>query len=292
MAAIQSSNVDALASAARGRLNYLRTRRAVAATVTLVAVAITMLALERVSQWLGDPTMTSGWTLLLSTLGLYGLGIRRRMIRQPLGRVATWLQVHTYMGLFALSVFFLHVGLPIRGRFESALAGMFLFISGSGAVLLWYSRRMPKHLSAVKRDYRFEDIPQLQAQMAEQAHQAVLASAESVAGATLAEYYQRRLLGFFHSPRSLIYCLLPTGHKRRQLLRELDDLDRYLDQPSLPFRQKLSALVISKDDTDFHRAMQQRFRWLVTCHVALTWSLLVMIALHVILVLRFQGAMV
>ncbi len=278
--------------AIQSRLNFLRTRRLLAFTATLIAVAVTMLALEQVSQWLGDPAMTSGWTLLVSTLGLYGLGLRKRAIRKPLGRVAAWLQVHTYLGLFALSIFFLHVGLPIRGRFEIALASMFLFISASGGVLLWYSRRVPKLLAAVKRDLRLEDIPHLQAQMAEQAHEAVLQSAQSAAGATLAEYYQRRLLNFFHAPRSLLYRILPTGHKRRQLLRELDDLDRYLDDQSVPCRQKLSALVISKDDTDFHRAMQQRLRWLMTCHVALTWSLLVMIALHVVLVLRFQGAMV
>lgn len=278
--------------AIQSRLNFFRTRRLLACTATLFAVAITMLALERVSQWLGDPAMTSGWTLMTSTLGLYGLGLRKRMISRPLGRVAGWLQVHTYLGLFALCVFFLHVGVPVRGRFEVALAAMFLFISVSGGVLMWYSRRVPKLLSSVKRDIRFEDIPQMQSQMADEAHQAVLLSAESAAGATLADYYQRRLLRYFHSPRSWIYRLVPTGHKRRQLLRELDDLDRYLDEKSLPFRQKLSALVISKDDTDFHRAMQQRLRWLITCHVAFTWSLLVMIALHVVLVMRFQGAMV
>ena len=278
--------------AIQSRLNFLRTRRLLASTITLIAVAVTILALEQVSQWLGDPAMTSGWTLLASTLGLYGLGARKRMIRRPLGRVATWLQAHTYLGLFALSVFFLHVGWPVRGNFEWALACMFLFISMSGGVLLWYSRRVPKLLSAVKRDLRFEDIPKLQADMADQAHQAVLQSAESAAGATLADYYQRRLLSFFHSPRSLIYRIVPTGHKRRQLLRELDDLDRYLDNQSLPYRQRLSALVIGKDDTDFHRAMQQRLRWMITAHVVFTWSLLVMITLHVVLVLRFQGAMV
>lgn len=278
--------------AIQSRLSFLRIRRVLAGSITLLAVAITILALEQVSGWLGDPAMTSGWTLLISTLGLYGLGLRKRLIAKPLGRVAVWLQMHTYLGLFALSVFCLHVGWPIRGRFEIAMAGMFLFISLSGGVLIWYSRRVPKLLSAVKRDFRYEDIPQLQAQMAEQAHQAVLQSADSAAGATIADYYQRRLLNFFHSPRSLIYRLVPTGHKRRMLLRELDDLDRYLDKQSLPFRQKLSALVISKDDTDFHRAMQQQLRGLVTCHVAFTWSLLVMIALHVALVLRFQGAMV
>ncbi|MCC6511222.1 MAG: hypothetical protein IT423_19125 [Pirellulaceae bacterium] len=279
-------------AAIQGRLTFLRVRRLLALSFTLSLVVVAWLALEQVRRWLGDPAMASGWTLLVSTLGLYGLGMRKRAIARSLGPVAAWLQVHTYLGLFATVVFVMHVDWPIRGQFELAMAAMFLFISLSGAVLLWHSRRVPKLLAVVKRDYRFEDIPQIQADLAAEAHATVLQSANTGAGATLAEYYQRRLLNYFHSPRSWLYRCLPTGTRRRQLLRELEDLDRYLDSSSLVFRQKLSSLVISKDDTDFHHAMQQRLRWLVASHVALTWSLLLMIAVHIVLVLRFQGAMV
>jgi hypothetical protein len=257
---------------------------------TLLAIVVTWLALEGLRRSLGDIAMASGWTLLAATLGLYGLSVRKRLLARRWCSVASWLQLHAYLGGFALAVFVWHVGWPVRGQFELWLAAMFLFISLSGIVLLVLSRRVPRQLAAVKVDYRLEDIPQVQADLAEAAHRAAIESSGTGTGATLAEYYQRRLLRFFHSRRSWAYRCLPTGGKRRQLLRELEELDRYLDERGQQFRRRLSALVTTKDDTDFHRALQLRLRFFVACHVALTWSVLLMIAVHVVLVLRFQGS--
>lgn len=275
----------------QGRLTFFRVRRIVSVMVTLLVIGVTWQALEHIRRTLGDVATASGWTLLASTLGLYGLGIRKRFARHSLGKVATWLQVHSYLGAFALVVFVWHVGWPVRGYFEIALAAMFLFISLSGIVLLGYSRRVPQKLAAVRGDYRLEDIPRVQAGLALEAHQVALKSSSSGAGATLTEYYQRRLLRYFHSRRNWLYRCLPTGSKRRQLLRELEELDRYLDPTGCEYRRRLSALVVTRDDTDYHQALQQRLRFLVASHVALTWSLLLMIAAHVVLVLRFQGVL-
>lgn len=273
----------------QGRLTFFQARRTASVIVTLATATVTWFALEQVRRSLGDASMASGWTLLASTLGLYGLGLRKRSHNWRLGPVSAWLQVHSYLGTFALIVFIWHVGWPIRGRFELALAAMFLFISISGIVLLFLSRRIPKQLAAVHGDYRLEDIPTTHRELAQKAHELVIESANLGCGATLVEFYQRRLLHFFHSRRSLLYRLLPNGAKRRQLLRELQDLDRYLDSHGQTIKQKLTQLVVAKDDTDFHSALQNRLRFLVTSHVVFTWSLLLMIAVHVILVLRFQG---
>lgn len=274
----------------QSRLAFFHARRAVSITVTVAIALLTWGTLEQVRRSLGDVAMASGWTLLASTIGLYALGMRKRTHNWRLGPVAAWLQVHSYLGMFALIVFVWHVGWPIRGSFELALTAMFLFISLSGVVLLCLSRRIPKQLSAVQGDHRLEDIPLTHRYLAHRAHELVVESANLGCGATLVEYYQKRLLQFFHSRRNIFYRLLPSGTKRRQLLSELQDLDRYLDAEGQTIRQKLSELVVRKDDTDFHSALQRRLRFLVACHVAFTWSLLLMIAVHVILVLRFQGA--
>jgi hypothetical protein len=108
-------------------------------------------------------------------------------------------------------------------------------------------------------------------------------------GATLSEYYQRRLLPYFQTQRSWLYRLLPTGGRRRQLLLELADLDRYLASSGLDCRHQLSTMVQSKDDLDYQLALQSRLRWLFKVHVALTWSLVILIAVHVALVLGFSG---
>jgi hypothetical protein len=269
----------------------LRQRRLLAMTLTLLAVALTALAVQWTRNRLGDESTLTGWTLLASTAGLYLLTARKRMIARRLGPVAAWLQLHMYMGTFASVVFLMHIGLPIRGIFEVWLASCFVIVAVSGIALGFMSRSMPKKLAAIESDYLLEQIPALQFSVARDAHQVALASASLGEGATLAEFYQRRLLPFFQAPRSLVYRLVPNGITRRQLLRELNDLDRYLAERGTESRQRLVTMVKSKDDLDYHMALQTRLRMLFVCHVSLTWALALMIGVHVVLVYRFQGSM-
>jgi hypothetical protein len=149
----------------------------------------------------------------------------------------------------------------------------------------------PRKLAALEHDYLLERIPVLQSTVADEAHQVALSSANLGEGATLAEFYQRRLLPFFQSPRSLLYRCIPNGVKRRHLLRELNDLDRYLAEQGIARRHQLTSMVKAKDDLDYHQALQLRLRMLFAFHIALTWALALLIGVHVVLVYRFSGAM-
>lgn len=270
---------------------YGSRRRIYAMTFTLVCVALTAMWVQVIRDRLGDESTFTGWTLLVSTAGLYLLSARKRVIQTKLGPVAAWLQMHVYMGTFASVVFLMHIGWPVRGIFESFLAACFVIVAVSGIVLGVVSRSTPKKLAAIDQDYKLERIPALQAVVSQNAHATALGSASFGEGATLSEYYQRRLLPFFQAPRSILYRIVPNGLKRRQLLRELGDLDRYLAEQGLTSRQELSAMVRSKDDLDYHFALQTRLRLLFTFHVALTWALALMIGVHVVMVYRFQGVL-
>ena len=267
-----------------------RTQRALSSSLTLLAVGLTAAAMQAVSDRLGDPATLSGWTLLASTAGLYLLAARKQNRWLRSGPVAAWLQWHTYMGTFASLVFLMHIGWPIRGMFEIALASCFAIVAISGIGLAIVSRRAPRQLAAVRPAQRLEHIPALRGSLAGEAHQEALASAALGEGATLAEFYQQRLLPFFQTPRHPLYRLFPSGRQRRLLLRELDDLQRYLAEQGNEARLRLSALVAAKDDLDFQDALQHRIRWIYALHVALTWALAMMIGVHVVLVYRFQGA--
>jgi hypothetical protein len=275
--------------ATQGRIASLRRRRIVASTLTLVAVIATATAVQSIADRLGDSSTATGWTLLIATAGLYLLSLRKKLIQHRWGPVSAWMQMHTYMGSFASIVFLMHIGWPIRGWFETGLATCFTIVAVSGIVLTYMSRSLPKRLAAIKQDVRLELIPALRLSVTKGAHELAIQSAGFGEGATLVEYYQRRLLPFFLSRRSLLYRLMPTGYTRRQLLRELNDLDRYLAEQGLRSRQQLATMVQTKDDLDYHHALQTRLRMMFAMHVALTWSLAVMIAVHVVLVYRFQG---
>lgn len=277
--------------ATQGRLASLRRRRIIASSLTLLAVIATAVAVQSVANRLGDASTATGWTLLVATAGLYLLSLRKKLIQHRLGSVSAWLQMHTYMGSFASIVFLMHIGWPIRGWFEIALATCFAIVAVTGIVLTYTSRVLPKRLSAIKQDFRLELIPALRLSVTKDAHELAIHSASFGEGATLVEFYQRRLLPFFLSRRSWFYRFVPTGFTRRQLLRELHDLDRYLAEQGLQSRIQLATMVQTKDDLDYHYALQTRLRTLFVMHVALTWSLAVMIAIHVVLVYRFQGTL-
>lgn len=259
-------------------------------SLTLVAIWILLLALQATRNRLGDESTLTGWTLLVSTAGLYLLTLRKKLIRHRLGPVAVWLQMHVYLGSFASVAFLTHIGWPIRGWFELSLAFCFVVVAGSGVVLGYLSRTVPKRLAAIPQDYMLERIPMHQLAVAESVHSVAMESAQLGEGATLAEYYQRRLIPFFRKPRSPLYTAFPNGIQRRRLLRELNDLDRYLAEQGIARRQELTTLVCSKDDLDFHYAQQSRLRLMFAVHVALTWALALLVGVHVVLVYRFQGA--
>ncbi|MFO1065303.1 MAG: hypothetical protein U0892_15665 [Pirellulales bacterium] len=276
----------------QGRIVSFQARRLFSLTITAAVICTAAAAFVWIETSMYDKAIASGWTLLVSTAGLYGLSLRKRWAGGRRIPMAAWLQFHSYLGTFALAAFCLHVRWPIRGQFELALGAMFLFVSLSGIFLLVLSRRMPRLLSAVKSDARLEDIPRLRAELGDRVHDHLALDASQLGeGAALAELYEHRLLKFFHSPRSLWYRTFPNGHTRRRLLRDLEDMDRYLDPQGRSTRQVFSELVIRKDDLDFHQAIQRRLRNLVTLHTAFTWSLILMIAVHVVLALEFQGAM-
>jgi hypothetical protein len=269
----------------------LSRRRAISTFVTLGVVLVTWIGVRVTSRSLGDESTFTGVVLLVATLSLYLLTLRKRSASTRLGKVSTWLQLHSYAGVFSSVVFLMHVHWPVRGPFELCLAACFVFVAVTGIVLGVMSRLTPIKLAALKQDFSLEQIPRLQFAVARDAHETAMSSTRLGEGATLSEYYQRRLLPYFQSPRSKFYQLLPTGVKRRQLLRELEDLDRYLAADGLKHRRLLSAMVQSKDDLDFHHALQTRLRVFYAAHFALTWTLLILIGVHIAMVLRFSGAM-
>lgn len=269
----------------------LRKRRLRSLLLTALVAGFTWMSIGWTSRTLGDESTVSGVVLLVATLSLYLLTLRKRTTSTRLGKVSAWLQFHAYAGVFAGVVFLMHIHWPIRGPFELCLAVCFTFVSVTGIILGILSRLTPVRLAAVKQDITLEQIPHLRFVVARDAHETAISSTKLGEGATLSEYYQHRLLPYFQTSRSGLYHLFPTGAKRRQLLRELKDIDRYLAADGLRHRKMLSAMVQSRDDLDFHYALQTRLRYFYALHCALTWTLLILIGVHIVLVFRFSGAM-
>ena len=257
----------------------------------LTALAIYMVArgMQMAEDRLGRSDFSSGYTLAAACGLLFLLSARKKLLVLPLGRVSFWLQAHQYFGVFALAIFFLHVGWPIRGWMESVLAAVFLFISFSGLFGWYLNRTTPKKLSVIGKEFILEDIPSIRQQLAERAYAIAIAAAGRLESTALAEHYGKYLVPFFQGRRSLTYALVPTGRLRRHHLENLERLDRYLNSDGRESRNQMSALVQAKDDLDFQHALQRRLRTWVIFHVLFIWLFVFLSIVHAVLAHRFHG---
>jgi hypothetical protein len=100
-----------------------------------------------------------------------------------------------------------------------------------------------------------------------------------------------RLSKFFECRRGLAYMLVPTGRKRRQLVAEIEELDRFLAKDDRRISRELAIMVRKKDDLDYHTAMQGRLKLWLFVHIAITYSLLIFSVVHGVLAHAFGGGL-
>ena len=82
---------------------------------------------------------------------------------------------------------------------------------------------------------------------------------------------------------------MPTGGRRRRLLSDLKDLERYLESEGRSTAGRFAALVRRRDDLDYQFALQLRLRLWVAFHSILTLALLATSLIHSFMALRFAG---
>ena len=151
-------------------LPSFRQRRRIAITLTLIALVVMFGIVWIQTGRLADVAILTGGTLLCCVLLLALFGMRRRIPILPLGSVSTWTQVHIYMGFFTAGVYWMHVpNLIGNGIFECTLSIIFLLVTGSGFYGLYASRTLPKRLTAVEGQHRFDRVEWHRGQIADHA---------------------------------------------------------------------------------------------------------------------------
>ena len=267
-----------------------RQRRRIAVTVTSAALVVMFGIVWIQTGRLADVAMLTGGTLLCCVLLLAAFGMRRRIPILPMGSVSTWTQVHIYMGFFTAGVYWMHVpNLIGNGIFECALSILFLLVTGSGFYGLYASRTLPKRLTAVEGQHRFDRVGWHRGQIADQAKKLLEELSVHVGIPVLGSFYSQHLNPFFNSRPSLAYVLMPTGVRRRKLLSGLKDLERYLENEGRGTAGRFAALVRRRDDLDYQFALQLRLRLWVAFHSILTLALVTGGLVHSFLAFRFTG---
>ncbi|MGI8980741.1 MAG: hypothetical protein ACR2FY_16055 [Pirellulaceae bacterium] len=265
----------------------------------LRSLLLMVAALAGVTAWwrmevvtLRPHAFTSGALLLAAIVFLALYNVRKKLTFLPLGTSTSWLQLHIYVGLGAVWVFLLHTSFRIpTGIFESSLAGLYLLVTASGFYGLYLTRTIPPRLAALGEEVIWERIPGMRRQVAERAHELVLAASSDSSAAVVTDVYARRLFRFLEGARGWRYYLRPTSTLRRQLLAELTELKRYLGEPQQQLVEELAALTARKDDLDYHEALQGWLKCWLFAHIGGTYALLLFAGFHAMLAHAFHGGM-
>lgn len=273
------------------QLNFFSRRRLRNVVLTVCALTLLLGIVLWMERSLLHSSFFTGYVLIGALFLLAAFGMRKRIpMIAGIGTAAFWMQMHIYVGFGSFAIFMMHVGLRIPdGMLESILAMLYFVVFFSGLYGLWATRTIPRKLTSVGEEVIFERIPAFKRKLARRAQTMVMESCESTP--VLARFYVNRLSRFFEGNRGLTYMLVPTGRTRRQLIAEIEELDRFLAQKDRRISRELAVMVRKKDDLDYHTAMQGRLKLWLFVHIAITWSLLIFSVVHGILAHSFAGGL-
>ncbi len=267
-----------------------RRRRWMASTITLLLFALFVFWAWIEESRLGDATFLTGSTVLVGIVLLILLGVRRRLPVLPLGSVSVWTQIHLYLGFFTTGAYLIHVPVVLgNGWLEGGLSLVFIAVTVSGFYGIYASRRLPKRLTAVEGQHRFDRLGWHRGQIAETARCLLDDLQEPSAHPVLGQFYQDYLNPFFGSSPTLAYVLVPSGVRRRRLLNGLRELNRYLEREGRDTAGRFAALVRRRDDLDYQFALQLRLRLWLVVHSTLSIALLVGGIVHGVIAWRFTS---
>jgi len=232
----------------------------------------------------------SGWALFALMLFLALYNVRKKLPFLPLGSSETWLQIHIYGGWFSFVLFAVHLGFRIPdGWFETTLAIIYLSVFISGVVGLILSRVLPSRLTTRGGEIIFERIPAARRRLRDQAEAIALEAIPASSSAMLAEFYAKRLRGFFERRPTYWAHLLGDRRSVNALLNEIAHLKGFLSPQEHEALKKITQLVEEKDILDYHHVAQLTLKLWLFIHIPFTYSLLLLTLTHIFLVYSFTG---
>ncbi len=232
----------------------------------------------------------SGWLLLALVVVLTLFNARKKLPFLPLLSATAWMEFHAYAGLFAVFVFLLHVDFRLpAGAFATLLALLFALVAASGVLGLVLSRLLPLRLASAEQVILFDRIPKARLQLREEVEGLLLRATDESKTSTLGNFYVERLAEFFRAPRNLHLHLLGSPRPRQLFEREIGALSRSANSHEREILSEIRERVQLKNDLDQQYALQLALRGWLFVHIPLSYSLLIAVILHVLVVFGFRG---
>ena len=223
----------------------------------------------------------TGWVLMVAILVLTLFNLRKRFSFLPLASASSWLQLHIYLGLFAVVVFLSHTSwrLP-TGYMETLLWTLFVLIAISGIFGVLITRAVPELQQQHGEAIFLGRIPQYRAQLADEVRDIIIDTMKETRSRTLAKFYSAHLHRYFASPRNFARHLIGSGRHLNHLLREIELADRYLDRPGKRALAEIRQRVLQKDNLDYQYSFLILLRGWLFIHVPATYGMILIACVH------------
>jgi hypothetical protein len=241
---------------------------------------------------LHDPAFITGFSLLACLAVLTLFNIRKKFPMLPLGRVANWTHIHILMGWFTVGLFLLHIGFNVPdGALEIVVALLFAAVAISGIIGGLISKIYPQRLTTRGQEVILERIPEFRQKLKSDADELALASIEKTGGRTIADFYSSRVMPFLREPENQIVYRFGGAKSPHKLLADMNAVCRYLDDCGQEIILELSEIVRQKDALDFHQSLQWALKIWLFVHIPLTYSLWILVLLHMVVAMAYTGGL-
>lgn len=239
---------------------------------------------------LRDARFLDGWILCTGMVLLVLFNVRKKLPMLPLGRAATWMQFHLYIGYFVVAAFLLHTGFSLPGApLEWALWALFVIVALSGVIGAYLTRTTPAKLEQHSERVLFERIPTFRVGLAQEVEALAIDSVDQAGSLTISNLYVNTLHEFFRRPRNLLLHLQSSRRPLARIHGEIDNLKQYLDDAGKKRLTKIKDLVQAKDNLDYHYAHQGLLKAWLFVHVPATYGLIVLMIAHVAIVYAYSS---
>jgi hypothetical protein len=271
-------------------LNHFAKRRTINSTVLVIVALFSWFSISILEASIRATSFWTGWLLFFLVASLALFNGRKKLPFLPLNTAAAWMQYHIYAGWFAILVYLAHAGFQLPdGSLELSLCILFVLIALSGVVGLILSRVIPVGLTTRGEPVLFERIPTLRMSLQREVEELAVECAREHQTTTISDFYTDRLDQFFRAPRNITYHLAGWTRPLRELEREMVAMERYLNDNEREVLAQILERARLKDDLDYQWARQALLKGWLFVHIPLTFSLLILVTLHIFVVYGFRG---
>lgn len=237
------------------------------------------------------------------------LGARKRRPHYRLGRAATWLRGHLWLGALSLPLVLFHAGFSFGGTLSSVLLWIFLAVYVTGVVGLVLQQFLPRVMTqSLPQETVFEQLDHVREDLLAEAEHLVKGEGGAVArpkgaGRVQGRVVESRAAAAEAGPdRNALHLFLERqlrpyfaadGARRSRLADAsaraalFEELRRAVDPALHPVTRDLEALSFQRDQLEMQRRLHLWLHGWLLVHVPLSYLMVLLGAVHAVMALYY-----